>query len=1624
MSSQLIAHQLFVVGIGASAGGLQALEEFFTYLPDNLHAAFVVVQHLSPNYPSLMTELLQRQTQMLVKQIKDGMTLEPHTVYVLPPGKNLRLEKQTLKLSEQPDRLNYPINQFFQSLATDCAEHSIGILLSGTGNDGTQGLQAMSRAGGIALVQSAETAQFTSMPTSALPSGLVDEILSPQDLAEAVSGLVRFADVNAIHSEESGLIDPLQLQSILDIIAEREQIDFSHYKISTLSRRIAHRCALTRSTNLENYIRLLGDSNSEQKLLRQDLLIGATRFFRDPDAWKYLETVILPKLIEQLEPQQQLRIWVSACSTGEEAYSMAMLVDEAIERSDKPVQVKIFATDLDTNALEAASYGYYNKSIADQMTPARLEKYFTQIGDQYQVKRTLREMLIIAPHDLTKNAGFSKMQLVCCRNVLIYMQPQLQQQVLHLLHFSLRSQGCLFLGSSESLGDLSREFIPLNNTWKIFQKRRDIQLPWSSGRPPIISTLAATKPAKSSRMPFESVLEDVFDFCFIDSPVSCFLVDLDNVLRYVFCDTAGFLKWTPGEVRLDVTQLILPELKLPLSTALHRAKQDRKSVLYTDIKVRRDDQEHKVRLRVNYNVSKSKLERHLIVLFESESENREVSESPEWEVTTEATRQITELEYDLQQTRENLQATIEELEIANEEQQATNEELLASNEELQSTNEELQSVNEELYTVNAEYQSKIEELTQLSNDIGNLLRSTDLGVVFLDRDLRIRKLTPAATEALNIRASDISRPLAHFTHNLDCANILELLQQTIDTDRPIEQEVTLLTTNETLLMRINPYVQEDQKNNGVVLTFINIQELKQIQQQLHQANDILENLFSASPVGLSLNDRNLRYLKVNQALAEIVGFSTDQFLGKHPGELIPELNDQITPMLEKVRDPGKSIMNVEIQARTQASPNEDRYWLASYYPVDLSDGQRGLGNKAAEITELKRTQQALEESRNLIQQITESNPGIIYIYDLQEKRILYINQAVINILGYQPAEIKQMGSDWLQKTIHADDLALMEDYFRSFEEISDNYPLECECRSEHKDGSWRWLSFKTVVFKRSETGQPQQVLGIASDITTRKQFELELEQAKLEADAANQAKSDFLANMSHELRTPLNAILGFTQLMQRHEGLPSEITHHLQTVYYSGEHLLSLINNVLDLSKIESGRMEVEPSACDLYELLEGLERMFQVKVISEDLQWKIDRDPELPRYCLVDGNKLREVLTNLLSNAFKFTNSGTICLNVNCQQCTPTNDRFKQCMISFQVVDTGCGIATEELETIFHPFVQAKSTTIARRGTGLGLTISSQFVELMGGHLSVQSTLGEGSSFSFTIPVSVTNEDEIKAKSSPRPVIGLAPNQPEYRILVVDDQEANRELVLEMLDFAGLNIREARDGAEAISIWQEWQPQLIFMDILMPHMNGYQATEQIRSLEKSTDPPLSKGGPGGDTNPPLSKGGPGGDTNPPLSKGGPGGDTNPPLSKGGPGGDTNPQPTKIIALTALAMSSDRDQALSAGFDDFIAKPFQEFDLFDQLAKHLRVRYLYQAPESIQTSPSRSKTLAQLKQDVSQMPSTWIEEMVEATLLGSRKQVLELVEQIPADQDILAQTLRNKAKFFDFEGILQIIDEE
>ncbi|WP_036481558.1 chemotaxis protein CheB [Myxosarcina sp. GI1] len=1481
-------NNFYIVAIGASAGGVQALESFFSNLPDHPNAAFVVVQHLSPDFESMMSDILQRKTSMRVSTIQDEVAIEPGRVYVLPPKKHLVLRNRRLHLIKSPESFDYPIDKFFQSLVEGWGEKIIAIVLSGTGSDGTKGIKAISKIGGIGLVQSPETAQFTSMPSSAIPSGSVDEILSPQELAETVYELIRYSEnFPEASPEEAVLIDPERLQQILDILAEREEVDFSHYKISTLSRRIHHRCALTRISNLEEYIALLEDSEEEQKLLRQDLLIGATQFFRDKPAWKFLEDRVLPKIIENLEPQEQLRIWVTACASGEEAYSMAMLVDEAVAKVDKPIKVKIFATDIDNNALETTAKGVYPDSISNDVSAERLEKYFTFSGNRFQVKRFLREMLIVAPHNLTKNAGFSKMNLVSCRNVLIYMQPQLQQQVLRLLHFALAPQGVLFLGSSETLGDLNDEFNCLESKWKLFRKRRDVTFSLGQiARRTVVTPIQSITRNKSKNDRVERLLKEVFKYCLSDRKITCVLVDIENQLLRVFHNAAGLLEFPIGEAMLDITEIVNPSLRLPLTTALYRAKRDRASVLYTGIKIRRDEEELTVSLRIGFKADDTALEDYLIVVLEIEEPVASSSSTRRFEVDEEAAQQLTELEYELQQTRENLQVTIEELETTNEEQQATNEELLASNEELQSTNEELQSVNEELYTVNAEHQNKIDELTQLNNDIDNLLRSTDIGVVFLDRHLNIRKFTPAATQAINIRSKDIGRPIRDLTNNLNYPNLAETLQQVIDKKKSFQQEVSISQTKEHLLMRVNVYLQENGQSDGVVVTFVKIDELKQVEERLHQTNSLLESLYATSPAGLSLHDSELKYVRINQALANINGFSVEEHIGKTTREILPELADTIEPILRRVIETAQPRCNVEICGSTLAEPTVERCWNASYYPVDLLDGKRGVGSVIVEITDRKQAEQALRDSETKLleaQKLARMGSWEMEVgkqFDLALARAVW-SAELFDIYGLDPKQPVPTFGELLELHPPEDRQTIRE----AFEQLLANCtPYNLDIRCDRPDGEVRYLNTigRAICEDRSRS-QPIKLYGTIIDISDRKQIEAELvrQNRALEeaiavaqaADSANQAKSDFLANMSHEIRTPMNAILSVGQLLELTE-LNSEQREFLKTLKSNGKRLLTLIDDILDLSKIEAKELKLEESEFALQSVMQNLLDSFSPQADAKGIELNANTASELPQYLIGDEFRLQQVLGNLVNNALKFTERGNITIEV--YPINHSQAETSSITVGFSVRDTGIGIPEGDRQNLFQPFTQADSSTTRKYGgTGLGLTICRRIVELMNGKIGLESTVGEGSTFWFSVPLRIaaqpalanssifdtTQKTDTKAAAS-------------TSILVVEDYPDNRDLLIFMLEAMGYKTDYGVNGKEALNKLAAKKYDLVLMDCQMPILDGYQATKTLRQREAD-----------------------------------------------GNNSDSDTPHTVVIGLTAHAMEGDRQKCLAAGMDDYLSKP-------------------------------------------------------------------------------------------------------
>lgn len=1098
----------FVVGIGASAGGLQSLELFFGSLPANTEAAFIVVQHLSPDVPTLMPELLQQATDLPVRVIEDGMRLEVGQVFVLPPGHWVTLEEQRLHLEiRQAAGIPRPIDRLFLSLSQSGHDRIIGVLLSGTGSDGTQGLRAIHRAGGISLVQSPETTQFSSMVENAIAAGVVDQVLPPDELAQTVEAIVNYSNafLPAQDNAEATIPTPL-LNRILSILQEQEQLDFTQYKSGTLNRRILHRLILSKATSLEGYLQLLRRSPEEVKRLGQDLLIGSTRFFRDPEVWDLLETEVLPQIIATLQPEQPLRMWVTACATGEEAYTLAIVANDVMTELGQHHPIKIFATDIDVEALAIASQGIYADTISQHISDARLNRYFTYEHGVFTVKAFLRNQIVFAPHDLVRNAGFSQMRLVCCRNVLIYMQPSLQQQVLRLLHFSLVPQGTLVLGLSEGVGTLEMAYSETNGRLKIFQKYTDTPLGLSSF--PRQTPLSLPPPAVRSRptiSQYDRLWGVVLRLGFGDRPITCVLVNGRNQLLHVFCNTAQLLSFPTEEANLTLTDMVPLSLKLPLSNALLRIRRDRQPLVYTHIALpQAEPRGATVNLHISQADSRTPSSDMLVVFMEqvlplpppSPVAATYPAQAVSFEVELEAAQHIADLEAELQQTRDQLQHTVEELETTNEEYQATNEELLASNEELQSTNEELQSLNEELYTLNAENQNRIEQLTELNADISNLLSSTDIGVVFLDRQLNIRRFTLPAAQFFSLRPTDVGRPLTELTHSLDVPDLIAQLQQVATTHISIEQEVSQSQTQQVYLMRLLPYCREDGTADGVVLTLVDISEIKRTQQALQQVNGLLASIYRTSPVGLCLLNAEQRYLLVNETLAEMNGLSVAEHLGRSPAEVLPELAETFQTLVQQVLTTGEAIYNYEITGSTQAVETGEKTWLASYYPVPLLNGERGVGITVNDITKLKQSQKELAEQRAFAQAITESTPDIVTLFDIPSGRIFYVNYAITRLLGHAPDDLYRLGETALEQLVHPDDLPTVQAHYAAMRQAADGEVHRYELRIRHQNGTWCWFEQRDTVFRRDPTGCPVELLGISTDISDRLQAQQALERSE------------------------------------------------------------------------------------------------------------------------------------------------------------------------------------------------------------------------------------------------------------------------------------------------------------------------------------------------------------------------------------------------------------------------------------------------------------------------------------------------------------------------------------------------
>ena len=1192
--------ELFVVGIGASAGGLEALRPLVTNLPALSNMTYVVAQHLSPDYRSMLAQLLGRETEIKIEEIVDGTVVEKNTIYITPPNKDVLIKNSTLWLRKPsaPVGPKPSVDAFFVSLAEDKGEYAIGVILSGTGTDGAHGIRALKANTGFTIVQDPDTAKYDGMPKAAIATGCVDLLSSPDKIGQELASLARFPRLVVQKSAEAA--GRGTVEEIFRLVRNRTDIDFSQYKPNTLRRRLERRLAANRIETLEVYLEYIRSAPQELDLLCKDILISVTSFFRDTKAFKDLSSA-LPQILKGKKPGDSIRIWVAGCATGEEAYSIAMLLGDHLGKAIDEYTVQIFATDVDLDAMAHARKGLYSEETVKNLDRASIAKYFDQIAQSYQVKKPIRELVVFARQDLAKDPPFVRVDMISCRNVMIYFNSDLQNKIFSVFHYALNRDGYLFLGKSESIGHHVDFFRPIRSTSKLFKKRVGMEkqsMPmFANFRPKV--PVSAERQEEKKEVSVTGLMNETFVKAYAPDSV---VVNAEMDILHFHENVETFMKLPRGKPNLNLSKLIIDDFRTDLRVLLHRARKERTPVYGTKKMIEQKDGNVIGRLVVRPLHLDDDDDFLYLVSCETEKPvtGGEVAEraAPDHDVEM----RITELEQELIATKENLQTVVEELETSNEELQALNEEMQAANEELQSSNEELetsneelQSTNEELTTVNEELQVRTLELGDANTDLENIQDNIGFALIVVDRELRVTRFTPQSVRLFGLMATDLGQLITTVPSHTDIKDLRSRLNEVILSGKSHHGEV--VADNLIYRMRIAPYHNSEGKTDGAILTFIDETEARMAQKMLQVNEEWVRNVTDSVPALICHADANEKYRFTNRPYAEFYGKTVEKVITSTVKDVVGSTNYKIIkPFINKV-------LKGEAQTFEQLAVN--------------ANGEKSFMNQRFE-------------------------PHI------------------------------------------------------------------------------------------NENGEVIGFFAILSDINALKTVEADLWRAKEKAEEASRAKTDFLANMSHELRTPLNAIMAFSEIIHHQNYGPIDIpkyTEYAWDIHESGRHLLSLINEILDLSKIEARKIDLCEEEVDVkltigkaIKLISERAEHAGVKVISEFAE-------PLPKLW-ADETSFKRIVINLLDNAVKFTNDGGMV-----KVAASASD------VGFDVIvsDTGIGIPSGDIERIIRPFEQVLGPMSSDKGggTGLGLSITKSLTELHDGVLDITSQVGRGTTVTISFPAS-----------------------------------------------------------------------------------------------------------------------------------------------------------------------------------------------------------------------------------------------------------------------------------------------
>ncbi len=1361
-------HPFPVVAIGASAGGLEAVTQLLQNLAPDTGMAFIYVQHLSPDHKSLLTPLLSKVTKMKVQDIDDMEKIQPNNVYIIPYNKGIEVVDGHIQLLPRPasKQSNLSIDVLFSSLAETHGENVVGVVLSGSANDGTRGLKEIKLAGGITFAQD-DSAKFSSMPNSAIAEGVVDFVLSPKEIALQLGWMSKHPLANpkaikVLPEDEIENTDP-HLKAILQLLQKTKRVDFSHYKMNTIKRRMLRRMLIHKIETLQEYANLLVLKNGETELLYQDLLINVTEFFRDAEAFEFLKTTVLPQLLSSKTSGETLRVWVAACATGEEAFSIAMLLFELQEKKSAFVPFQIFASDLSAEAIVEARAGEYAPHQLKNISPKRLQKFFIKTNDKYRISKLLRDVCVFAHHNLLGDPPFSRMDFISCRNLLIYLDLAAQKKAIATFHYALNEGGCLMLGKSETIGTANDLFTPHDKKFRIYSRKKNsgmARIPDIGSRitQPTYqnksdgTTASPKKPLASPNSQLTNAYDAILLAQFVPASV---IVNHEMEILQFRGNTAPYLQNASGKASFNILKMAHIEITFELRNAIHHAIKTKQTVRKTGIEMNRDLVGNTVRI-VNLEVAPLLLpeeEPMVIVVFTGqEMELAGYPKEGEKKNTIAKDRRIKKLEEELTAARSDMRSITQDQETANEELQSANEEIISSNEELQSLNEELEtskeeieSTNEELITSNQELLVRIQQVEELHNYNEAILDAVHEPMLVLDKNIRIKSANKSFCKTFKIIEEDVIG-LSLFKlsgHEWNIPRLRELLEDIVlknNSFHDFEIEIDFPAIgHKILLLNAHSIVQQSKKEELIVLTIIDVTEVRRLVLEIEQKEKAL----------------------LQKALGE--------------------------------------------------SKNE----------------QHRLEEAVAERTSELRKQKEFSDT------IIDTSPDVVVVYD-QQMRVLRYNKTSAMVFNRSKEEI-------LGKTLES--LFPGVENGKAYQDI--RRALNGQAVYEPNFHSPELSKYSEIFYipLKDENGEVYAAVATARDITEAVEqhaANVELIKANTEAEAKRQiaedtvqAKQQFLSNMSHEIRTPMNAIIGFTNVILRTK-LEDNQKGYILAIKESSDALLMLINDILDLAKVDSGKMIFSQTPFNLLDAVATMLLLFEVKIKEKNITLKVEYDPAIPTTLVGDPLRLRQIILNLVGNAVKFTSVGEISMRVRLLE----QDAAKA-PIEFTLTDTGIGIAEDKLEQVFNNFEQIhQEGDTAYGGTGLGLAIVKQLVERQGGTIRLESELGKGTTFSFVLSfdkakttIEPATEPTIETTTEP------AKEPIAIKVLVAEDVILNQLLIRIIVEDFGFEVDIANNGKLAIEMLQQNRYDIVLMDLQMPVMNGYDATAYVRNQMKNQIP-------------------------------------------------------------------------------------------------------------------------------------------------------------------------------------------